>query len=102
MDWAEATENTPRELKKRILPAIDMVPDWPAAVVGDEGAEAILNGHILEAAWIVERRPGVSNDASSGLHSSDGWVRIVNANGAMIAAGETVLCGLIQPRIVFS
>jgi hypothetical protein len=78
-----------------------MVPDWPAAVVGDEGAEAILNGHILEAAWIVERRPGVSNDASSGLHGSDGWVRLLNANGAMIAAGEMVLGGLIQPRIVF-
>ena len=101
MDWAEIAENTPGELKKRILPAVDMVPDWPAAVVGDEGAESILNGHILEAAWIVERRPGVSNDASEGLHSSDGWVRIVNANGAMIAAGETVLGGLIQPRIVF-
>ena len=101
VDWAEIAENTPGELKKRFLPAVDMVPDWPAAVVGDEGAESILNGHILEAAWIVERRPGVSNDASKGLHSSDGWVRVVNANGAMIAAGETVLGGLIQPRIVF-
>ena len=101
VDWAEVTENTPGELKKRILPAVDMIPDWPAAVVGDEGAAAILNGHILEAAWIVERRPGVSNDASSGLHSCDGWVRVVNANGAMIAAGETVPGGLIQPRIVF-
>ena len=99
--WAEIAETTRGALKKRILPAVDMVPDWPAAVVGDEGAEAILNGHILEAAWIVERRPGVSNDASSGLHGSDGWVRVLNANGAMIAAGEMVLGGLIQPRIVF-
>ena len=101
VDWATIAETTPEALKKRILPAVDMVPDWPAAVVGDEGAEAILNGHILEAAWIVERRPGVSNDASSGLHGSDGWVRLLNANGAMIAAGEMVLGGLIQPRIVF-
>ncbi len=100
VSWEEIEETTPPALEKRILPAVDMVPDWPVAVVGEEGADAIANGRILEAAWIVERHPGVSIDATGGAHHSDGWVRVVDRDGAMIAAGEMVPGGLVQPRIV--
>lgn len=98
--WEEIKGITAEALKEQILPVANMVPDWPAAVVSEKGADAIRNGHILEAGWIVERRPGVSTDARGGLQDSDGWVRVVNSNGAMIAAGEMILGGLIQPRIV--
>ena len=69
-------------------------------MVGEEGADASANGRILEASWIVERRPGASMGAPGGGQDSDGWVRVVDRNGAMIAAGEMVPGGLVQPRIV--
>ena len=100
VSWEEIEETTPQALEERILPAADMVPDWPVAVVGEEGADATANGRILEAGWIVERRPGISFDTPGGAPHSDGWVRVVDRSGAMIAAGEMVPGGLVQPRIV--
>lgn len=100
VSWEEIEETTPQALEERILPAADMVPDWPIATVGEEGADATANGRILEAGWIVERRPGISVDTPGGAHDSDGWVRVVDRSGVMIAAGEMVPGGLIQPRIV--
>lgn len=100
VSWEEIEETTPAALEERILPVADMVPDWPVAVVGEDGADATVNGRILEASWIVERRPGISSGAPGGGQDSDGWVRVVDRDGAMIAAGEMVPGGLIQPRIV--
>jgi tRNA pseudouridine55 synthase len=100
VSWKAIEETTPQALEERILPATDMVPDWPIAMVGEEGADATATGRILEASWIVERRPGISVDTPGGAKDSDGWVRVVDRSGAMIAAGEMVPGGLIQPRIV--
>jgi len=76
-----------------------MVPQWPMAVVSAEGAEAVANGGVVEAGWIVERRPGVAR-AVAAASNDESWVRVVDDGGLMIAAGEMVPGGLVQPRIV--
>ena len=103
MAWEEIEEVEKTNLgalEQRILPAADMVPDWPTAVVGQDGADAVANGRILEASWIVDRRPGASTGRFGASDGSDSWVRVVDRQGTMIAAGELVAGGLVQPRIV--
>jgi tRNA pseudouridine55 synthase len=97
--WPEIEESSGAELSRRVLPVADMLPQWPAAVVSGEGAQAAANGGVVEAGWIVERRPGIAL-AEAADASGDGWVRVVDGAGRMIAAGEMVPGGLIQPRIV--
>jgi tRNA pseudouridine55 synthase len=95
--WDEVEKKSADELRRRVLPAADMVPGWAAAVLGPQGAEAVANGGIVEAGWIIERRPGVQGVAGA---ADDGWVRLLDPAGRMIAAGEMVPGGLVQPRIV--
>ncbi len=99
VSWAEIEELSPDELRARVVPVVDMVPQWPMAVVSAEGAEAVANGGVVEAGWIVERRPGVAR-AVAAASNDESWVRVVDDGGLMIAAGEMVPGGLVQPRIV--
>lgn len=96
--WDEIEQATTDQLRRRVLPAADMVADWATAVVGPEGAAAVANGGIVEAGWIIERRPGVQQGVGS--VTEDSWVRLLDPSGRMIAAGEMVPGGLVQPRIV--
>jgi tRNA pseudouridine55 synthase len=97
--WAEMEEASPETLRGRILPVADMLPQWPAAVLSAEGAVAVANGGVVEPGWIVERRPGVQYDTADGAADA-GWVRVIDPSGRMIAAGELIPGGLVQPRIV--
>ncbi len=97
--WSEIEDGTVEDLRDRVLPAAEMVPQWPAAVVSSRGADAATNGGVIEAGWIVERRPGVETGAGTDV-PNEGWVRVLDDGGNMIAAGEMVPGGLVQPRIV--
>jgi tRNA pseudouridine55 synthase len=98
--WTEINECSEQELRRRVLPPADMVADWPTAVINAEGAAAVSNGGIVEAAWIVERRPGEQRPTGVAASAPDGWVRLLDGDGLMLAAGEMVPGGLVQPRIV--
>jgi len=100
VSWADVEGSTAAALRARVLPAVDMVPDWPIAVLNEEGAEAVSNGTMVETGWIVERRPGIGPVGGREAGAGDGWVRLLDATGRMIAAGEMVPGGLVQPRIV--
>lgn len=97
--WSDIGQSSADELRRRVLPAAEMLPDWPAAVVGPEGAAAVANGGMVEAGWIVDRRPGLQR-AGTAPAAPEGWVRLLDENGRMLAAGEMVPGGLVQPRIV--
>lgn len=96
--WDEIEQETADQLRRRVLPAADMVPSWATAVVAPEGAEAVANGGIVETGWIIERYPGARQGVGS--VAEDGWVRLLDPTGRMIAAGEMLPGGLVQPRIV--
>ena len=98
--WATIEAADAGELRRRMIAAAGMLPGWPAAVVNREGATAVASGRMLEAGWIVERRPGEPLAAAAPDPAAAGWVRVLDAGGAMIAAGEMVPGGLVQPRIV--
>lgn len=95
--WEEVEEQSAGQLRERVLPVAEMVPEWPAAVLDAEGAAAVANGGIVEAGWIVERRAGLQ---APGARPVEGWVRLLDGDGRMLAAGEMVPGGLVQPRIV--
>jgi len=98
--WAEIEAGDAQALRQQVRPAADMVADWPTAVISGDGVEAVINGGMVESGWIVERRPGVQRGGVDAPAASDGWVRLLDTGGCMIAAGEMVPGGLIQPRIV--
>ena len=93
LDWQVVTEMSGEELRAAITPAVDALPDWPAAVISTAGIEALRTGRMLETGWILERREG-------GAGAPEGWVKVLDERGEMLAAGEMVPGGLIQPRIV--
>ncbi len=93
LDWQAVTEMSGEELRAAITPAVDALPDWPAAVISTAGIEALRTGRMLETGWILERREG-------GAGAPEGWVKVLDESGEMLAAGEMVPGGLIQPRIV--
>lgn len=98
--WSEIEHGTPESLRERILPPAEMLPDWPAAVVDGSGSAAVSDGGMVEAGWIVERRPGAPQPAPHTGGPPDGWVRLMDREGGMIAVGEMVPGGLVQPRVV--
>ena len=98
LDWADVEGASAQALQDGLIPAAEMLPEWPAAVVDDDGAAAVDNGRIIEPGWINERRAGALTGEGGGGEA--GWVRVLNADGRMLAAGEMVPGGLVQPRIV--
>lgn len=99
--WDEIAHASIDDLRDRVRPAADMLADWPTAVLDDDGAAAVANGGMVEAGWIVERRPGVQRPGGGGEAAQPGgWVRLLDAGGVMVAVGEMVPGGLVQPRIV--
>jgi len=98
LDWATVENASAQILQEDIIPAAEMLPEWPAAVVDDDGEAAVGNGRIIEPGWIRERRAAALTKA--GGDDEAGWVRVLDAEGRMLAAGEMVPGGLVQPRIV--
>jgi len=100
LEWQVVEDGEAAALRARVLPPIDMLPDWPAAVVNAEGATAVVNGGMVEAGWIVQRRPGALRPGPVPDTAPAGWVRLLDGDGRLIAAGEMVPGGLVQPRVV--
>lgn len=98
IDWDELGSARSDVLADRLLGAAEMVPEWPIAVVNDTGADAVSNGRIIEPGWIVER--GAATTAGNAADRHQMWVRVLDRRGRMLAAGEMVPGGLVQPRIV--
>lgn len=99
LDWRAIEDGDTQALRARVLPPADMLPEWPAAVLSAEGETVVVNGGMVEAGWIVERRPGAARPGPAAAAPS-GWVRLLDGDGRMIAAGEMVPGGLVQPRVV--
>ena len=97
--WPEIEESAAERLRGRIVPVADMLPHWPAAVLSAEGVGAVANGGVVEPGWIVERHAGKQYAVAAGT-GDKGWVRVIDPSGRMIAAGEMIPGGLVQPRIV--
>lgn len=98
--WDQIEQGDAEALRARVRPPADMLADWPTAVINDDGVEAVANGGVVEASWITERRPGVQRLAGTEAAQPDGWVRLLDHGGRMVAAGEMIPGGLVQPRIV--
>jgi len=98
--WDQVERGDAEALRACVRPAAEMLADWPTAVINDEGAEAVANGGMVEPGWIIERRPGVERLPGAEAAQPDGWVRLLDSGGRMMAAGEMVPGGLVQPRIV--
>ena len=80
LDWQVVTEMSGEELRAAITPAVDALPDWPAAVISTAGIEALRTGRMLETGWILERREG-------GAGAPEGWVKVLDERGEMLGGG---------------
>ena len=96
--WDDLARLSAAQIDDLVVPPASMLPDWPAAVVNAEGAAAVRSGGMVEAGWITERRPGSEGDRV--VTGKNGWVRVLDEEGEMLAAGEMVPGGLVQPRVV--
>jgi tRNA pseudouridine55 synthase len=98
LDWDAVESGSADAWRTRLIYPAQMLPDWPAAVLNEEGVAAVANGRIIEPGWIRERRAGAV--LGQGSVGEPGWVRVLDDSDRMIAAGEMVPGGLVQPRIV--
>lgn len=87
------------ELERAVLPPEHMLGGWPAVEVDADGLEMLRNGGVVEPRCITRRIAGEA--ASPVATASHGvWVRVLDRQGRMLAAGEARPGGVIQPRIV--
>lgn len=97
--WDELVSLESTDLEERLLPPAAMLPEWPAAVVDEPGAEIVGHGGVVEPARIVERRPGSSGELPS-FAPDNRWARVLDTEGRMLAAAELLPGGILQPRVV--
>jgi tRNA pseudouridine55 synthase len=79
----------PRDTARRIVPLAELMPDWPAAVVTEGGADRLRHGTVLFAGHVVEMagEPGA-------------FVRVVDRAGALLAVARRENGPFLQPVAV--
>lgn len=98
--WDRLSSMSVAEAEDWLVPPCDMLPEWPAAVVDTDGSTAVANGRVVEPRWIIERQAGSTGQKWATL--GDGWVRVLERTGEMLAAAELLPGGLLQPRVVLT
>lgn len=90
------------ELREAIVPPAMMLPEWPAAIVGEDAARRVSHGNVVEPAAALERRDGDGGRGWPTAASEEPWVRILDRRGALLALGEVLPGGILQPRVVLA
>lgn len=87
--WDQLTLENAAGLRSKILPLNKLLPDWPFVVVTEDGARAVRHGRSLAPEQVIEpAEPG-----------SQSRVRILDADGALLAIGERRE-GRLHPHLV--
>ena len=87
-----AAPGAAERLAPRIVECSDLLPDYPALRLTDQGLAYVSNGRDLGPAH-MSGRPAVTNDAP--------WVRLLDPSGALVAlARPDAASGLLHPSIV--
>ena len=97
--WSVVESGDADALIDALVPAGEMLPDWPAVVLNDRGLETLAHGGVVEPRMVAERVAGAGGLAVAAA-GPGGWVRGLDADGRMIAALEVLPGGMLQPRIV--
>lgn len=98
---AEVERSDPRELIAELLAPAEMLADWPGVVVDRSGVQALRHGAVVEPRYVLERLPGSTGDLLTG-GGDGGWVRVLDGEGALLAAAEARPGGVLQPRVVIA
>ena len=77
----------------RLIPLDDLLPELPGAVVTERGARRAAHGNPLGPADIVPARGG-------GGPGQGARIRLVDADGRLLAIAEPMAGGALHPRIV--
>ena len=102
LPWDDLEQGTGADVAARILPPEEMLPEWPAVVVNEEGVARVAHGGVLEPNCIVDRREGSGGRSALELKDGGGWIRVLEAHGHMLAAAELNPGGVLQPRVVLT
>jgi tRNA pseudouridine55 synthase len=73
----------------RLLPLEAVLPEYPAVQLTADGVNYVSNGRDLGPRQLTGR-----------LSPTAAWVRLMDANGALIALAEPAASGLLHPSIV--
>lgn len=99
LDGARLEDGDRAGLAAAVLDPAQMLADWPAVVIDEDGRRMLANGGVVEPRCIRQRIAGAREDpvatASHGV-----WVRVLDDTDRMLAAAEARPGGVIQPRIV--
>jgi len=97
--WEQVDAGDEASLIAALVPAGEMLPEWPAVVLNDRGLEMLANGGVIEPRMVSERIDG-SGGLGVASAGPGGWVRALADGGGMVAALEVLPGGMLQPRIV--
>jgi len=99
VSWERLLEASAQELRASLVAPRDMLPDWPAVVLREQGKSVLRNGGVLEPRLISERHAGQGGATVTGTgHQS--WARVLDGEGRMVAVAEVLPGGMLQPRVV--
>ena len=98
MSWTEFVDSSVAEVRQRLLRLESMLPEWPVAVLSDQGVAIVANGGVIEPRCIQSREPGRGDTRAARMPGQ--WVRVLDASGTLLAAAEALPGGLLQPRVV--
>jgi len=102
LHWEDLDQDSGVEVAAHILPPAEMLPEWPAVVVNEVGAARVAHGGALEPNCIINRREGSAGRSALELKDGSGWIRVLEADGHMLAAAELNPGGVLQPRVVLT
>ena len=102
LPWDDLERDTGADIAARILPPEEMLPEWPVVRVNEEGATRVAHGGALEPNCIIERQEGSGGRSALTRKDGGGWIRVLGADGRMLAAAELNLGGVLQPRVVLT
>jgi tRNA pseudouridine55 synthase len=100
LPWDDLEQGAGADVAARILHPEEMLPEWPAVVVNDEGATRVAHGGALEPNCIIDRREGSGGRSALALKDGGAWIRVLGGDGQMLAAAELNPGGVLQPRVV--
>lgn len=94
-------QQTAEQIERQLVPPPEMLADWPGVVVDRAGAQALRHGGVVEPRYVIERLSGTGGARLTG-GAEGSWVRVLDGDGAMLAAAEARPGGVLQPRVVMA